>query len=330
MIEQVAEKIYKIKVPLPDNPLRETNSYWIQGEKQELLIDTGFNLPQCREALESALAKLGSVKANRATFTTHMHADHIGLSASLAGEGQPAYMSRVDIEYYRTQVGEQFDRARFKTMTEEGVPPEELRKAMEINARRIVRPDGIPENFRGLEDGEKIQIGSYCLKLLLVPGHSPGNSMLYEEEKKILFTGDHVLFDISPNITSLPGFENALGKYLESLQKYEQLEVKKAFPGHRESGDYHQRVQQLLEHHKLRLQEMLGVIEMHPGLSAYEIAGRMKWRIRSSRGWENFPLQQKYYAMGECLSHLDYLLKKEKIEKERNSQGIFVYTHKSM
>lgn len=325
MTQKIRNDLYLIKVPLPNNPLQATNSYFIRGADRDLLIDTGFNVPECREALDQALNELGSKKERRMTFATHMHADHMGLIGSLAGEGMPVYMSEADLTYYREKCGEEFDEARFLTMTEEGFPAEELREAMELNAKRIARPMDLPDSFVGLKDQDVIEVGNYRLKLLLVPGHSPGNSMLYDEEKKLLFTGDHALFGISPNITSFPGFRNALGRYLDSLHQYEDLDVELALPGHRQSGDYRQRVQELFAHHEKRLEETMRVIMEHPGSSAYEIAGHMTWRIRSAKGWDDFPLQQKYYAMGECLSHLDYLLEQGKVKKYPDQNGILVY-----
>ena len=56
-----------------------------------------------------------------------------------------------------------------------------------------------------------------------------------------------------------------------------------------------------------RVQEALETVRREPGLTAYEIAGRMNWSIRC-RNWEDFPLTQKYFAVGEALSHLDYLM----------------------
>ena len=50
MLTKVAENIYRKTVPLPNNPLRDINAYIITGEKN-LLIDTGFNRPECEEAL---------------------------------------------------------------------------------------------------------------------------------------------------------------------------------------------------------------------------------------------------------------------------------------
>jgi glyoxylase-like metal-dependent hydrolase (beta-lactamase superfamily II) len=55
-----------------------------------------------------------------------------------------------------------------------------------------------------LSDGDKILFGNSCLKVLHVPGHSPGSVCFYEEKSKILITGD-VLFNGSIGRTDLPG-----------------------------------------------------------------------------------------------------------------------------
>ena len=38
----------------------------------------------------------------------------------------------------------------------------------------------------------------------------------------------------------------------------------------------------------------------------------MRWKIRS-RSWEDFPLGQKFFAVGEALAHLDYLAARGRI-----------------
>jgi glyoxylase-like metal-dependent hydrolase (beta-lactamase superfamily II) len=122
-----------------------------------------------------------------------------------------------------------------------------------------------------------------------------------------MFTGDHVLFDITPNITSWPSVDDSLGDYLDSLRLIREFPVKLALPGHRGTGDFHARVDELLRHHEARLAEAEHIVRSNPGLSAYELAGRMQWQIRSAN-WEEFPAPQKIFAVGECLSHLNYLL----------------------
>lgn len=53
---------------------------------------------------------------------------------------------------------------------------------------------------------------------------------------------------------------------------------------------------------------MLGILEREPGLTAYELSGRMTWRVRGkSPSWADFPLQQKWFAVGETAAHLEYL-----------------------
>ena len=57
MIQAVSDNIFRIDVPLPGNPLKWLNSYLIRAADggRHLLIDTGFNRPECRDALFSAL-----------------------------------------------------------------------------------------------------------------------------------------------------------------------------------------------------------------------------------------------------------------------------------
>jgi glyoxylase-like metal-dependent hydrolase (beta-lactamase superfamily II) len=138
-----------------------------------------------------------------------------------------------------------------------------------------------------------------------------------------MFTADHILFDITPNITMWPNMENALGTYLESLKKFRAFPVKKSLPGHREEGDYFGRIDELLQHHDRRVRETEEIVCANPGMTTYEIAGKMTWSIQA-KSWQEFPLIQKWFAVGEALSHLDYLLSLGKVER-REENGINRY-----
>lgn len=81
MIEQVAEGIYRIGVPLPQNPLKELNSYYLPGKERDLVIDTGFHCPECEHTLFAGLAELKSDPNRRDVLLTHFHSDHSGMSA---------------------------------------------------------------------------------------------------------------------------------------------------------------------------------------------------------------------------------------------------------
>ena len=162
------------------------------------------------------------------------------------------------------------------------------------------------DRYRTLAPGQVLEAGARRLRCLSVPGHTPGQLCFWDEEEGILFTGDHVLFDISPNITSWLGMEDALGSYLDSLRAVRDLPARLALPGHWGRGERAPRVDALLAHHARRLEELRGILRSHPDLTAYQAAGRMRWRIRAA-GWDDFPLAQKWFAVGECVAHLDYL-----------------------
>ena len=73
MIEEVAKNIYRIGVVLPENPLKELNSYFIRGKEQDLLIDTGFRREECQRALAKGLEELGSDRKSTRLNSSHIH-----------------------------------------------------------------------------------------------------------------------------------------------------------------------------------------------------------------------------------------------------------------
>ena len=48
MAEEVYPSLFRIRVPLPDSPLKELNSYVLTARDRNLVIDTGMNRVECR------------------------------------------------------------------------------------------------------------------------------------------------------------------------------------------------------------------------------------------------------------------------------------------
>ena len=321
--EEVYDGIFLIRVPLPNNPLKMLNSYFIRGDAYDLLIDTGFRTQVCEEALSGALAMLGSKRERRRVLCTHLHADHSGMADLYAGEDQVLYMTKTDLDHLARYLSRELNRVRFGIFRQGGFPVPLLEENERRNqAMTMVMPE-IDKRFETLGEGDTVKVGDYVIRALMMPGHTPGNAMFYIESEQVMFTGDHILFDITPNIAAWPDMEDALGVYIDNLKRAKTFPVKLALPGHRGTGDYQRRIDEILAHHERRLAETKQIIEQTPGLTAYEIAGRMKWKIRAN-SWEDFPLQQKWFAVGECLSHLDYLLKR-KIIRRKEEHGVFLH-----
>lgn len=321
MAEEVAKGIYRIGVILPKNPLKETNAYYIPGKDRDLLIDTGFFRDECRQSLNAGLTELGSRRERRDVYITHRHADHSGLADEMAAEDGKIYMGEIDLENQKKHFESTGPKERFVGYRENGFPPqalEEMDKASPRGRFQVPPPD---ERYIPVKEGDIIEAGDYRFQVIVTPGHTPGHTMLWSKEAGIMITGDHVLFDISPNITTWLGFEDPLGDYIGSLRKVRDYPVKTALPGHRKSGDYQARVDELLAHHEWRLRQIYEIIKETPGISAYDIAGQVTWRMRA-RNWDEFPLSQKSFAFSECMAHLDHLLKRGSVVKTEKD-GIF-------
>ncbi|MCR5371378.1 MAG: MBL fold metallo-hydrolase [Clostridium sp.] len=323
MAEEIYRNIWRIGVELPGNPLRELNSYLLKGKDSWLLIDTGFRKDACRNALRKGLEEVGADTEKTDVLLTHLHSDHSGLSAEFAGKNRKIYLSRTDLRYLGMNIANKTVAERNARFLEEGFPKELLEENQKTNPAMAERLLALDDRFTPIDDGQELTIGEYTLKTVVVPGHTPGNTMFWMPEQEIMFTGDHILFDITPNITAWSWVEDSLGDYLENLLRVRNYPVKLALPGHRKSGDYKERIRVLLDHHARRLGETERIILQNPGLCAYEIAGLMTWKIRSAT-WAEFPLAQKWFAVGECMSHLNYLVKRGRAER-RTADGIRRY-----
>ena len=324
MVDEVAKNIFRIDVELPGNPLRATNSYFIRGDEWDLLIDTGFRREECRKALAEGLRILGSRPERRNILCTHLHADHSGLSKEFRGDAGMVWMGALDIRYFTEMRRVEHRLKTRERFLSEGFPLELLDIVYAVNPAITQALDALDDRFLPLSDGDEIRVGEYTLKTVTVPGHTPGNCMFWAEKQKIMFTGDHILFDISPNITQWYGMEDSLGSYLAGLRKAMEYPVERALPGHRAPGDYHARIRELLEHHDRRLRGTEEIVAEDPGMTAYEIAGHMKWKIRA-RNWEEFPVTQKWFAVGEAMSHLDYLRTRGRIRRQKDADGFLRY-----
>lgn len=320
MYENILPDIYKIEVPLPRSPLKALNSYLIRGDDRYLLIDTGLNREECKQALFSGLNELQVDFTKTDLFITHLHSDHLGLAGDVASDTSKVYFGRRDREMVKN-VGRWNVFMSF--FQENGFPEDELNKAFEGHQgyRYSLKKD---IDFTVVNEGDRIETGNYRFTCIETPGHSPGHTCLYEADKKILFTGDHILCDITPNITYWPGENNPLGEYLSSLEKVYPLDVEYTLPGHRTPiSDHRVRIEELQAHHQARLDEVISALQ-DGDKTAFDIAPYVKWDIAYD-SWETFPAPQKWFALGETIAHIRYLESKGTVQ--RKSRGdIIVYS----
>jgi len=323
MIEQVLSDIYRIEIPLPRSPLKALNAYLIKGEGHYLLIDTGQNREECKQEMLSSLKKLGVDLARTDFFITHVHVDHLGLVADLMTDTSRVYFNQREAQLANTDKYEREKRWQnlHAFYTSNGFPKAELEEAIKKHPFHLY---GLKQHidFVILREGDVLEIGEYSLRCIETPGHSPGHICLYEHNHKMLLSGDHILFDITPNITYMPDVENPLNDYLTSLDKVYKFDVDIVLPGHRKAGISHRkRIEELQAHHRARLNEVLSALE-NGKKPAFQIAPCVTWDLNCP-SWDDFPAAQKWFAVGETIAHLQYLEKKGDVKSVSENDRIF-------
>ncbi len=317
MVEEIDRNLFRIEVPLPQNPLKSINCYVVKGPGRSLIIDSGLNREECRRAVQSGLASLGVNLSEADFFITHLHADHLALATTIAHEHAKIYFNQPDAARIEFFVRNTDDMARFAQL--HGFPEPEIAEAIQNHPGVKYGMKQVP-TFHICREGDTIAVGDYLFSCVETPGHSFGHMCLYEPRKKYLVSGDHILGDITPNIQSWFEDWNPLILYEESLDKTYTMDVRLVLPGHRSVFlDCRGRIEELKQHHVARACEVLTILKDRK-MNAYEVASEMTWDIVCD-SWEQFPVAQKWFAVGETIAHLRYLEAMGKLQRETTDGG---------
>ncbi len=310
--------IYQINIPLTGFALKRINAYLIRGDRGWVMVDCGWNTPEAFAALQATLQKFTiGFKDIYQIIITHLHPDHYGMAGrlkelcgcTLAMHEIGANLIESRYVNVETLLGDVE-----KFLVQNGVPEKEaaLLRNASMPALKFVVP-AFPETvYRG---GETISIGKFTFKVIWTPGHSPDHICLYEAAHKVLLAGDQVLPVITPNV-SLHAQQRGdpLADFLQSLRDLNGLDVDLVLPGHDDVfSNIHTRIQELVEHHDRRNDEVLGICRDKP-MTAYEMAPRISW-VTSEASWRNLPPLDKRLAALETLAHVEFLYNLGKVQK---------------
>ena len=319
-IELVQRDIYKIDVPLPDNPLRALNSYVITSGERPVLVDLGFDRVECSDAIFAGLAELGIGPGEFDIFITHAHPDHTGSINRVWQPGMTVWAGFPSFSYLRCYYhshnrGYHLWMADSFEVVPEGhttpvLSPEEERKVLAneydySDMGDIVMPmSSAPVTL--LADGDMLELGSRTFRVIHTLGHDPHHLCLFDGFDGVLISGDQVLQKITPNIVSFALGENNLADYLASLDYLDTFPVKHVLTGHRGLyDDLFARTAELLRHHAERSAEMLAALGRGYD-NVKDIARHVTWK-NPIPNWDDWPDKQKYFSIGETIVHLTFL-----------------------
>ncbi len=324
---EVFNGVYLQEFPLTGNPLKSINIFVIKSGDAAMIVDTGFNNEEVRGCMIDLINELRLDLSKTSLFLTHFHSDHLGLASFLEEMGiSKIYLSRVDGALVESSVdseGEFWTRLKANAH-KQGLDADNL--IIEEHPGFKNRP-GKHFTYTPCDIGDIIEVGDFHFELIDEAGHTPGMLGLYEKNKKILFCGDHILGKITPNITYWgEQFGDSLGTYLENIEKLKAMDIKFLFSSHRFLvDDVAARVDELIEHHRKRLDEVMDILNDNEGITARDLTVLMHWDIKA-RTWEEFPASQKWFAVGEAMAHITYLKKRGLIKETVSDNGVLIYS----
>jgi glyoxylase-like metal-dependent hydrolase (beta-lactamase superfamily II) len=316
-------------ISLKESTLSHVNIYLVRGPDGHLLVDTGWNTDASFATLHNYLVK------NRLTFedisqivVTHVHPDHYGMAGRIKKlSGATIAMHHIEKDFIEPRYisMEELLHQTDRLLTASGVPYDEMVAMKDATAglENYVVP-APPDTL--LRDGDTVTTGEFTFRVIWTPGHSSGHICLYEPDKKLLLSGDHILPKITPNVGVHPqSIENPLGRYLKSLEGLKLLDIELTLPGHdRPFTRLFPRIDEIIRHHDFRNREILEAIELS-AKTAYRIAQKITWSDNS--GWNDLPPFHRRMAIFETLAHLEMMAAEGRVDKLPR-EGIIYYRRK--
>lgn len=304
--EEVRPGVWAIPVPIPDSSLVYTLCYLALDGEGAIVIDPGWNSEQGWDHLVRGFRQAGCEPSRvSGIIVTHKNADHVGLAGRLkAVSGAWIGMGAEDARSVGVELGDVLALHR-QQLVRWGVPETKLEEI--VPTRRMIENLHVrPHADLVLADGEMVPGGSGVrLKVVTTPGHTAGHVSIVDEDRQLLFSGDHILPGITPNISlDSEGESDPLRSYLASLRKLVPYNHHEVLPAHefRFQG-LGTRIDMLTHHTRQRLDEVHQHVGRGKGGSVWELAQRLHWKY----GWDRLNGQHLRLALGETAACVAYL-----------------------
>ncbi|MEO8486037.1 MAG: MBL fold metallo-hydrolase [Betaproteobacteria bacterium] len=319
---EVARGVAWIRMPLPF-ALDHINLWLVrEDDGRWTAIDTGYGDDATRALWSAHFATtLGGAPISR-IVATHYHPDHLGNARWLAERfGASVWMTQAEFLTAHAVLDQRATHAIGDTCALFAAHGLEREHVEALASRGNAYARGVPAAplvFSRMLAGDTLGFGGDRWTVIPGFGHSPEHASLVSSARNLLVSGDMLLPRISTNVSVWPADPDGdpLGRFLGSLDAFERLPGDAlVLPSHGlPFRGIAPRVAELRAHHAARLQELADALAAAPRpMSAAELVPVLFRRP--------LDLQQRFFAMGEAIAHLNHLWHLERASRVAGDDG---------
>ena len=232
--ERILPGLWRLRLPLPWPGVPHCNAWAIAHGDGIVLVDCGLHQDDSLAQLERALDQAGfRLEQVRQLVITHAHTDHWGQAATVVERtGAPLWMhpntahARSPVEDPEASLASKLEIGRQSGVSERALERYEgLLRTLPSGISGLIEPDGL------LLDGVVIESDLGPWHVYETPGHAPSHVCLFQPERRLLISGDHVLGRISLYFDH--GWTpDPIGEFLGSLDVVDALDARLCMSGH--------------------------------------------------------------------------------------------------
>ncbi|HEX6476609.1 MAG TPA: MBL fold metallo-hydrolase [Acidimicrobiales bacterium] len=282
-VSEVAPNVLRMQLPIRMPGLGHVNCYALLDEHGAAIVDPGVPGPSSWRALTHRLRAAGlRIRDVHTVIVTHSHPDHFGGAGRLAQDAEAELVSHASFHTWSS--GSDSEPCTDDTdghAPGEGVqdappnpwgepvpwggrkfkPPLRQRLAFRIMRTRLVPGFVSPRPTRRVHDGDVLRLAGREWVAVHSPGHTLDHICLYDPERNVLLSGDHVLPTITPHVAGIGSGRDPLADFVASLDKVAALgEVTDVLPAHGHPfGDLAGRIAAIKAHHVERLDRVRAI-----------------------------------------------------------------------
>jgi glyoxylase-like metal-dependent hydrolase (beta-lactamase superfamily II) len=232
--ERVIPGLCRLRFALPFPGVPHCNAWAIAAGDGIVLVDTGMHQPGSFADLERALEMVGlRIDQVQLLVSTHAHVDHWGQAATVRDRTGCEFWMHPNHEHgTRPATDPGLAVARILEIgRQSGVPETALRgyaeraRGSSSGIARVIEPD------RPLVAGVEIETNLGTWSVHETPGHAPSHVCLFQAERRLLISGDHLLGRISQYF-DYGWTPDPIGEFLHSLDQTDALGARLALSGH--------------------------------------------------------------------------------------------------